>query len=215
MSHSKLFEPLTLLHGPPMRNRFMLAPLTNQQSEVGGDASEFDQDWIAQLARGGYAAVRGSDQMHALGDPAMRIAGRYRQTSRAQRRQIGKVVANESHFVQAYSLAFAQRPHLAQFVFGAGEYLDTKFGGAPLGGLAVARSDQRHRNARFLQQYQPLPVENVERLRLAAFVIVVQAAIGQRAVHVETGQLDLARACAEIGIGGRSCLLYTSDAADE
>lgn len=58
MSHSKLFEPLSLLHGPPMRNRFMLAPLTNQQSEVGGDASEFDQDWIAQLARGGYALIQ-------------------------------------------------------------------------------------------------------------------------------------------------------------
>lgn len=58
MSVDDLFEPLTLLHGPPMRNRFMLAPLTNQQSEGDGFASEFDQDWIAQVARGGYGLVQ-------------------------------------------------------------------------------------------------------------------------------------------------------------
>lgn len=34
MSVSDLFKPLGLLHGPEMRNRFMLAPLTNQQSEL-------------------------------------------------------------------------------------------------------------------------------------------------------------------------------------
>lgn len=39
MSVSDLFEPLTLAHGPAMRNRFMLAPLTNQQSEHDGSAS--------------------------------------------------------------------------------------------------------------------------------------------------------------------------------
>jgi len=50
MSVSDLFKPLTLLHGPAMRNRFMLAPLTNQQSFTDGSASEFDQTWIRQLA---------------------------------------------------------------------------------------------------------------------------------------------------------------------
>ena len=58
MSVSNLFEPLTLLHGQPMRNRFMLAPLTNQQSDPDGFASEFDQDWIGQVARGGYALIQ-------------------------------------------------------------------------------------------------------------------------------------------------------------
>ncbi|WP_144629852.1 NADH:flavin oxidoreductase [Bordetella genomosp. 13] len=58
MPVSDLFKPLTLLHGPAMRNRFMLAPLTNQQSERDGVASEFDQDWIAQVATGGYALVQ-------------------------------------------------------------------------------------------------------------------------------------------------------------
>jgi 2,4-dienoyl-CoA reductase-like NADH-dependent reductase (Old Yellow Enzyme family) len=58
MSMSELFKPLSLLHGPAMRNRFMLAPLTNQQSEHEGFASEFDQEWIAQVARGGYGLVQ-------------------------------------------------------------------------------------------------------------------------------------------------------------
>lgn len=57
MSISSLFEPLTFLHGPPMRNRFMLAPLTNQQSESDGVASNFDQDWIRQVAQSGYGLV--------------------------------------------------------------------------------------------------------------------------------------------------------------
>ena len=35
MSVAKLFEPLSLAHGPAMKNRFMLAPLTNQQSHAG------------------------------------------------------------------------------------------------------------------------------------------------------------------------------------
>ncbi|MEU4405194.1 NADH:flavin oxidoreductase [Streptosporangium sp. NPDC023963] len=58
MSVSDLFEPLTLSHGPAMRNRFMLAPLTNQQSEHDGSASDFDRDWIRQVARGGYALIQ-------------------------------------------------------------------------------------------------------------------------------------------------------------
>lgn len=58
MSVADLFKPLSLLHGPAMRNRFMLAPLTNQQSEPDGTASTFDHDWIGQLAQGGYALIQ-------------------------------------------------------------------------------------------------------------------------------------------------------------
>jgi 2,4-dienoyl-CoA reductase-like NADH-dependent reductase (Old Yellow Enzyme family) len=58
MAVSDLFKPLSLLHGPAMRNRFMLAPLTNQQSERDGRASEFDQQWIGQVARGGYGLIQ-------------------------------------------------------------------------------------------------------------------------------------------------------------
>ncbi|MFI1840367.1 NADH:flavin oxidoreductase [Streptomyces olivaceoviridis] len=58
MSVPDLFKPLTLAHGPAMRNRFMLAPLTNQQSEHDGSASPFDQEWIRQLAQGDYALIQ-------------------------------------------------------------------------------------------------------------------------------------------------------------
>ena len=34
-----LFEPLTFLHGPAIKNRFALAPLTNLQSHVDGTLS--------------------------------------------------------------------------------------------------------------------------------------------------------------------------------
>lgn len=58
MAVSDLFKPLSLLHGPAMSNRFMLAPLTNQQSERDGCASEFDQQWIGQVAQGGYGLIQ-------------------------------------------------------------------------------------------------------------------------------------------------------------
>lgn len=58
MAVSDLFKPLTLRHGPPMRNRFMLAPLTNQQSEFDGTASIYDLIWMDQLGQGGYGLVQ-------------------------------------------------------------------------------------------------------------------------------------------------------------
>lgn len=58
MTVSHLFKPLTLMHGPSMRNRFMLAPLTNQQSGLDGHPSIYDQNWIRQVAEGGYALIQ-------------------------------------------------------------------------------------------------------------------------------------------------------------
>jgi 2,4-dienoyl-CoA reductase-like NADH-dependent reductase (Old Yellow Enzyme family) len=58
MSVSDLFKPLKLLHGSDMRNRFMLAPLTNQQSKLNGVASEFDLEWIEQVSEGGYGLIQ-------------------------------------------------------------------------------------------------------------------------------------------------------------
>ncbi|MGW4336417.1 oxidoreductase [Rhodococcus koreensis] len=50
-----LFVPLTMAHGPQMKNRILLAPLTNQQSNLDGTASEHDLNWIRTAADGGYA----------------------------------------------------------------------------------------------------------------------------------------------------------------
>lgn len=55
MSIEKLFEPLSLAHGKPMKNRFMLAPLTNQQSHADGTLSDIEHRWLTMRAEGGFA----------------------------------------------------------------------------------------------------------------------------------------------------------------
>jgi 2,4-dienoyl-CoA reductase-like NADH-dependent reductase (Old Yellow Enzyme family) len=54
---TQLFEPVGFAAGPVMRNRFMLAPLTNTQSQEDGRASEDDLAWLPRLARGGFGLV--------------------------------------------------------------------------------------------------------------------------------------------------------------
>ena len=49
-----LFQPLTFLHGPAMKNRLMLAPLTNLQSHVDGTLSEDEYHWLTLRAKGGF-----------------------------------------------------------------------------------------------------------------------------------------------------------------
>lgn len=55
MSIANLFEPLSLSHGPAMKNRFMLAPLTNQQSHADGRLSDAEFHWLTMRAKGGFA----------------------------------------------------------------------------------------------------------------------------------------------------------------
>ena len=52
-----LFSPLLLTRGPAMKNRFMLAPLTNLQSHVDGCLSDDELRWLELRARGGFAVV--------------------------------------------------------------------------------------------------------------------------------------------------------------
>ncbi|MGW2713444.1 oxidoreductase [Streptomyces sp. NPDC001356] len=76
MTVSALFEPLTLLHGPAIRNRFMTAPLTSQQSEPGGFLFVFDKDWMRQLAEGGCGLVQtGATIVEASGIACARQPG--------------------------------------------------------------------------------------------------------------------------------------------
>lgn len=53
-STATLFEPLTLPRGPAMKNRFMLAPLTNLQSHVDGKLSDDEYRWLTMRAEGGF-----------------------------------------------------------------------------------------------------------------------------------------------------------------
>jgi 2,4-dienoyl-CoA reductase-like NADH-dependent reductase (Old Yellow Enzyme family) len=54
---SRLFEPVTFLRGKPMKNRFMLAPLTNCQSHQDGRLSNAEQHWLTMRAQGGFGLV--------------------------------------------------------------------------------------------------------------------------------------------------------------
>ena len=49
-----VFDPLTFLRGPAMKNRFALAPLTNTQSHPDGRLSDDEYRWLVMRARGGF-----------------------------------------------------------------------------------------------------------------------------------------------------------------
>jgi 2,4-dienoyl-CoA reductase-like NADH-dependent reductase (Old Yellow Enzyme family) len=54
ISMTGLFEPLTFARGPAMKNRFMLAPLTNLQSHPDGTLSDEEFHWLTMRAKGGF-----------------------------------------------------------------------------------------------------------------------------------------------------------------
>ena len=49
-----LFEPLRFKSGAVMKNRFMLAPLTNTQSHADGRLSDDEYRWLTMRAKGGF-----------------------------------------------------------------------------------------------------------------------------------------------------------------
>src|SRR5258708_7960935 len=51
---TSLFEPLSFARGPTMKNRFMLAPLTNLQSHADGRLSDDEFRWLTLRAKGGF-----------------------------------------------------------------------------------------------------------------------------------------------------------------
>ena len=48
------FDSVTFAHGPATPNRFMLAPLTNQQSHADGTLSDDEYRWLVMRAEGGF-----------------------------------------------------------------------------------------------------------------------------------------------------------------
>ncbi|NBP24856.1 MAG: NADH:flavin oxidoreductase, partial [Proteobacteria bacterium] len=54
---SSLLDPVSFSHGPSMPNRFMLAPLTNQQSHADGTLSDEERTWLVMRAEGGFGLV--------------------------------------------------------------------------------------------------------------------------------------------------------------
>jgi 2,4-dienoyl-CoA reductase-like NADH-dependent reductase (Old Yellow Enzyme family) len=57
VSYENLFEPLALQRGPRMKNRFMMAPLTNKQSRPDGVLSDEEIGWLTLRAQGGFGLV--------------------------------------------------------------------------------------------------------------------------------------------------------------
>ena len=51
---SDLLAPLSFTRGPVMKNRFVLAPLTNWQSHENGDLSDDEFHWLTMCAKGGF-----------------------------------------------------------------------------------------------------------------------------------------------------------------
>ena len=65
---SKLLEPLSFTRGPDMKNRFMLAPLTNLQSHVDGVLSDEEFKWLTMRAAGGFGlTMTCAAQVQAIG----------------------------------------------------------------------------------------------------------------------------------------------------
>ncbi|MBI1262896.1 MAG: NADH:flavin oxidoreductase [Rhizobiales bacterium] len=54
---TNLFRPLSFMHGHAMKNRFMLAPLTNCQSHADGTLSDDEFNWLTYRAEGGFGLV--------------------------------------------------------------------------------------------------------------------------------------------------------------
>lgn len=54
MTSTLLGAPLTFARGPAMKNRFMLAPLTNKQSHADGRLSDDEFYWLTLRAQGGF-----------------------------------------------------------------------------------------------------------------------------------------------------------------
>jgi len=52
---STLFDTVTFAHGPSLKSRFMLAPLTNSQSAADGTLSDEEYRWLTMRAEGGFA----------------------------------------------------------------------------------------------------------------------------------------------------------------
>lgn len=52
---TQLFDPITLPSGAVLKNRFVLAPLTNLQSHPDGVLSEDEFNWLTLRAKGGFA----------------------------------------------------------------------------------------------------------------------------------------------------------------
>ena len=58
IADDSLFQPLILPHGPKLKNRLALAPLTNTQSHGDGTLSDDEYRWLTMRAAGGFGLIK-------------------------------------------------------------------------------------------------------------------------------------------------------------
>ena len=74
MTDASLFTPLTFAHGPAMKNRLMLAPLTNLQSHPDGTLSYDEHRWLTLRAQGGFGlTMTAAAHVQRIGQGTSRI----------------------------------------------------------------------------------------------------------------------------------------------
>jgi 2,4-dienoyl-CoA reductase-like NADH-dependent reductase (Old Yellow Enzyme family) len=60
------FSSLSFQRGPTVANRFMLAPLTNQQSHTDGTLSDEEHHWLTMRAKGGFGITMTTEYTQKL-----------------------------------------------------------------------------------------------------------------------------------------------------
>ncbi|MEJ7926189.1 NADH:flavin oxidoreductase [Sphingobium sp. AN641] len=152
MSHSTLFEPLPMARGPALKNRLMLAPLTNQQSHADGRLSEPEIRWLTMRAAGGFALV-------------MTAAAPVQHVGQGYPGQLG--IYDDMHVDGLAQFAAAVRANggvSAVQLYHGGERADAALVGTP-----VAPSDSARNGARSLS------LDEVEQLREDFIVAALRA----------------------------------------
>jgi 2,4-dienoyl-CoA reductase-like NADH-dependent reductase (Old Yellow Enzyme family) len=108
-----LTSPLTFAHGPALKNRFVLAPLTNQQSHADGRLSEDEIHWLAKRAEGGFGltmTAAAQIDRHGIGFPGQ--LGCFDDAQLPGLRELAeKINAEGSHSVVQLHHAGMRTPH--------------------------------------------------------------------------------------------------------
>ena len=131
---SRLFEPVTFLRGKAMKNRFMLAPLTNCQSASDGRLSAAEQRWLTMRAQGNFGLVSTcAAHVQAVGQGFPGQLGVFGDQHLEGLQRLSHALAAEGALavVQLYHAGIrAPRDLIGQVAVGCSE--DTKLGGRAL-----------------------------------------------------------------------------------
>jgi len=165
-----LFDPLTFAHGPAMKNRFMLAPLTNSQSHPDGRLSDEEFRWLTMRAAGGFGlTMTCASHVQAVGQG---FPGQLGVWSDAHIEGLSRLAAEIG---RSGSLAAVQLHHA-----GMRSPMDL------IGGRPVAPSDDEQTGARALSEAE---VEHLTADFIAAAFRAEQAGFDGAEIHAAHGYI--------------------------